>query len=147
MPKATLRDLAIRGKRLFVRVDFNVPLSTAGEVTDDTRIRAVLPTIAYALQAGASVILASHLGRPRGKVDPAYSLRPVAACLQALLGKPVRLAADCVGEATEAWARALAPGEVLLLENLRFHAAEEANDPAFAQALAQIGRASCRERV
>ena len=121
MPKATLRDIAIRGKRLFVRVDFNVPLSKAGEVTDDTRIRAVLPTLTYALQEGASVILASHLGRPRGKVDPAYSLRPVAARLQELLGKPVRLAADCVGADTEALAQALAPGEVLLLENLRFH--------------------------
>ena len=139
MPKATLRDIAIRGKHLFVRVDFNVPLSKAGEVTDDTRIRAVLPTLTYALQEGASVILASHLGRPRGKVDPTYSLRPVAARLQELLGKPVRLAADCVGADTETLAQALAPGEVLLLENLRFHAEEEANDPAFAQALARLG--------
>jgi 3-phosphoglycerate kinase len=139
MPKATLRDIAIRGKRLFVRVDFNVPLSKAGEVTDDTRIRAVLPTLTYAFQEGASVILASHLGRPRGKADPAYSLRPVAARLQELLGKPVRLAADCVGGDTEALAQALAPGEVLLLENLRFHPEEEANDSAFAQALARLG--------
>jgi len=139
MPKATLRDMAIRGKRLFVRVDFNVPLSKAAEVTDDTRIRAALPTIAYALQEGASVILASHLGRPRGRVDPAFSLRPVAARLQELLGKPVRLAPDCVGAEIEALAHALAPGEVLLLENLRFHAEEEANDPAFAQALARLG--------
>ncbi len=139
MPKATLRDIALRGKRLFVRVDFNVPLNKAGEVTDDTRIRAVLPTLTYALQEGASVVLASHLGRPRGKVDPAYSLRPVAARLQELLGKPVRLAADCVGADTEALAQALAPGEVLLLENLRFHPEEEANDPAFAQALARLG--------
>ena len=107
MPKATLRDIALRGKRLFIRVDFNVPLSKAGEVTDDTRIRAVLPTLTYALQENASVILASHLGRPRGKVDPAYSLRPVAARLQELLGKPVRLAADCVGADTEALAQAL----------------------------------------
>jgi 3-phosphoglycerate kinase len=107
-------------------------------VTDDTRIRAVLPTLTYAFQEGASVILASHLGRPRGKVDPAYSLRPVAARLQELLGKPVRLAPDCVGADTEALARALAPGEVLLLENLRFHPEEEANDPAFAQALARL---------
>lgn len=139
MPKATLRDIALRGKRLFVRVDFNVPLSTAAEVTDDTRIRAVLPTIAYALQEGASVILASHLGRPNGRVDPAFSLRPVAARLQELLGKPMRLAPDCVGAETEALAGGLAPGEVLLLENLRFHAEEEANDPAFAQALARLG--------
>ena len=139
MAKATLRDIAIRGKRLFVRVDFNVPLSKAGEVTDDTRISAVLPTIAYARQEGAGVILASHLGRPAGRVDPAFSLRPVAARLQELLGQPVRLAPDCVGAETEALARALAPGEVLLLENLRFHAEEEANDPAFAQALARLG--------
>src|SRR5215510_8822071 len=139
MPKATLRDIAIGGKRLFVRVDFNVPLSKAGEVTDDTRISATLPTISYALQEGASVILASHLGRPAGRVDPAFSLCPVAARLQELLGKPVRLAPDCVGAETEALAQALAPGEVLLLENLRFHAEEEANDPAFAQALARLG--------
>jgi len=139
MAKATLRDIAIRGKRLFVRVDFNVPLSKAGEVTDDTRISAALPTISYALQEGASVILASHLGRPAGRVDPAFSLRPVAARLQELLGKPVRLAPDCVGAETEALAQALTPGEVLLLENLRFHAEEEANDPAFAQALARLG--------
>src|SRR5262244_2877941 len=139
MPKATLRDIAIRGKRLFVRVDFNVPLSKAGEVTDDTRIRAVLPTLTYALQEGARVVLASHLGRPQGKVDPAYSLRPVAARLQELLGKPVRLAADCVGAETAVLAQALAPGEVLLLENLRFHTEAEANDAAFAQALARLG--------
>lgn len=139
MSKATLRDIAIRGKRLFVRVDFNVPLSKAGDVTDATRIRAALPTIAYALQAGASVILASHLGRPGGRVDPACSLRPVAVRLQELLGQPVRLASDCVGAETEALAQALAPGEVLLLENLRFHAEEEANDPAFARALARLG--------
>lgn len=139
MPKATLRDIAIRGKRLFVRVDFNVPLSKAGDVTDDTRLRAALPTILYALQEGASVILASHLGRPGGRVDLTFSLRPVAARLQELLGKPVPLAPDCVGAETEALARALAPGEVLLLENLRFHAEEEANDAVFAQALARLG--------
>jgi len=139
MSKATLHDIAIRGKRLFVRVDFNVPLSKAGEISDDTRISAALPTISYALQEGASVILASHLGRPGGRVDPAFSLRPVAARLQELLGKPVRLAPDCVGAETEVLAQALAPGEVLLLENLRFHAEEEANDPAFAQALARLG--------
>lgn len=139
MPKATVRDVALRDKRLFVRVDFNVPLSKTGDVTDDTRIRAVLPTLALLTHAGARIILASHLGRPRGKVDPAYSLRPVAAQLQTLLGQPVRLAPDCVGAETTALAQALAPGEVLLLENLRFHAEEEANDPAFAQALAQLG--------
>ena len=139
MPKATLRDVAIQGKRLFVRVDFNVPLNKAGEVTDDTRIRAALPTIQYALQEGARVILSSHLGRPQGKVDPAYSLRPVAERLQALLGKPLQLAPDCIGDATAALASALGTGEVLLLENLRFHAEEEKNDAAFAQALARLG--------
>jgi phosphoglycerate kinase len=139
MPKATIRDISIRGKRVFIRVDFNVPLSKEGQVTDDTRIRAVLPTLSYALDEGASIILASHLGRPRGKVDPAYSLRPVATRLQELLGTSVRLAPDCVGEAVEAMARALAPGEVLLLENVRFHPQEEANDAAFAQALARLG--------
>src|SRR5215470_15541982 len=140
MAKATLRDIAIRGKRLFVRVDFNVPLSKAGEVTDDTRISAALPTISYAFQEGASVILASHLGRPGGRVDPAFSLRPVAVCLQKLLGKPVRLAPDCVGAETEAMAQALAPGQVLLLENLRFHREEEANDDGFAQQLAVLAQ-------
>ena len=139
MSKATIRDIPIRGKRVFIRVDFNVPLSKEGQVTDDTRIRAVLPTLSYALEEGASIILASHLGRPRGKVDPAYSLSPVATRLQALLGTSVRLAPDCVGEAVEAMARALAPGEVLLLENVRFHPQEEANDAAFAQALARLG--------
>lgn len=139
MSKATIRDIPIRGKRVFIRVDFNVPLNKEGQVTDDTRIRAVLPTLSYALEEGASLILASHLGRPRGKVDPTYSLRPVATRLQALLGTPVRLAPDCVGEAVESMARALAPSEVLLLENVRFHPQEEANDAIFAQALARLG--------
>jgi phosphoglycerate kinase len=139
MPKATIRDVPVQGKRVFIRVDFNVPLSKTGQIEDDTRIRAALPTISYALQAGASVILASHLGRPQGRVNAAMSLRPVATRLQELLGIPVRLAPDCVGEAVEALARSLAPGAVLLLENLRFHAAEEANDAVFAQALARLG--------
>jgi phosphoglycerate kinase len=139
MPTATLRDIPIQGKRLFIRVDFNVPLTTDHHIVDDTRIRAALPTIVYALQHGAHVVLASHLGRPKGHVDPALSLHPVAARLQALLGTPMRFAPDCVGEAVEQCVRALAPDEVLLLENLRFHPEEEANDPAFAQALARLG--------
>lgn len=138
MSKATIRDISVGGKRVFMRVDFNVPLSKDGRIEDDTRIRAALSTVSYALQQGASVILASHLGRPKGR-QPALSLQPVATRLQELLRLPVRFAPDCVGAETEALARSLAPGEVLMLENLRFHAEEEANDPAFAQALARLG--------
>jgi phosphoglycerate kinase len=138
MPKATLRDLPVQGKRLFIRVDFNVPLNDARQVGDDTRIQAALPTISYALQHGASVILASHLGRPKGGVDPKLSLQPVAMHLEGLLGQPVRFAPDCVGAEVETLAQALQPGEVSLLENLRFHPEEEANDPTFAQALARL---------
>lgn len=139
MPKATIRDIAVQGKRVFIRVDFNVPLSQAGEVENDTRIQAALPTISYALQEGASVVLASHLGRPKGRVNPALSLQSVAARLQALLDRPVRLAPDCVGTEVETLAQSLSPGDVLLLENLRFHAEEEANDDAFARSLARLG--------
>jgi len=138
MPKATIRDVALRGKRVFIRVDFNVPLSKDGRIEDDTRIRAAVPTITHALQQGASVLLASHLGRPKGR-SAALSLQPVATRLQELLQRPVRFAPDCVGEEVAALARALAPGDVLLLENLRFHGAEEANEAAFAQALARLG--------
>jgi phosphoglycerate kinase len=138
MPKATLRDIPVQGKRLFIRVDFNVPLNNARQVGDDTRIQAALPTISYAQQHGASVILASHLGRPKGEPDPKLSLRPVAAHLEGLLGQSVRFASDCVGAEAEALARALQAGEVLLLENLRFHPEEEANDATFAQALARL---------
>lgn len=139
MSKATIRDVSVRGKRLFMRVDFNVPLDKARQVTDDTRIRAALPTIQYALQEGASIVLASHLGRPKGKADPAYSLQPVAMRLQEVLGQAVSLAPDCVGPEVEAQAQGLRPGEVLLLENVRFHSQEEANDTAFSQALARLG--------
>ena len=138
--KATLRDIPIQGKRVFIRVDFNVPLTKDKQVSDDTRIRAALPTIQYALEQGASVVLASHLGRPKGRVDAAFSLKPVAARLQALLGQPVQLAPDCIGEAIETLSRTLAPQQVLLLENLRFHAQEEANDPDFLQSLARLAQ-------
>jgi phosphoglycerate kinase len=139
MDKATVRDIDVRGKRALVRVDLNAPQDASGAITDDTRLRASLPTIQYLLDQGAAVILMSHLGRPKGKVDSKYSLKPIAARLSALLGKPVPLAPDCVGPEVEAMARALQPGEVLLLENLRFHPEEEANDPGFAQQLANLG--------
>lgn len=138
MPKATMQDIALQGKRLFIRVDFNVPLDATQQITDDTRIQAALPTLTYALDQGASVILASHLGRPKGRVEPTLSLQPIAAHLAALLGRPVRLAPNCIGAETEALTQALVPGDVLLLENVRFHAEEEQNDPAFAQALARL---------
>jgi len=137
LPKLTIEALDLRGKRVFVRADLNAPLAN-GEVSDDTRLRAVLPTLQLALKAGAAVVLASHLGRPKGKPSPEFSLRPVAQRLEALLGQPVELARDCVGPETEARARALQPGEVLLLENLRFHPEEEANDDGFARQLAAL---------
>jgi phosphoglycerate kinase len=139
MEKATVRDADVRGKRVLVRVDLNAPQDDSGAITDDTRLRASLPTIQYLLNQGASVILMSHLGRPKGKVDPKYSLKPIAARLSELLGRLVPLAPDCVGPEVEAMARALQPGEVLLLENLRFHPEEEANDPGFAKQLAMLG--------
>lgn len=139
MDKATVRDVDVRGKHVLVRVDFNVPLDEGGTITDDTRIRAAIPTIQYLLENGAAVILMSHLGRPKGQVNPKYSLRPVATRLSELLGRPVDLAADCVGPEVTAQAKALQPGSVLLLENLRFHPEEEANDSAFAKQLAALG--------
>ena len=135
--KKSIRDIQVDGHRVLVRVDFNVPLRD-GVITDDTRIRGALPTIRALLDAGGRVILASHLGRPKGQVVPSMSLRPVAAHLEKLLGCPVRFAADCIGADAEAAADALGKGEVLLLENVRFHSEETANDPAFAAALARL---------
>ncbi len=132
----TVQDLDVSGKTVFIRVDFNVPLS-GGEVADDTRIRAALPTIRYCLERNARVVLASHLGRPKGKPDPALSLAPVARRLGELLGKPVIMADDCIGDSVRKLVSALEPGQVLLLENLRFHKGEKANDPDFAAALAE----------
>ncbi len=135
----SIRELDLAGKRLFIRVDFNVPLDKkTGAVKDDARIRAAIPTIALARAAGAKIILASHLGRPDGAVVPALSLKPVAARLAQLLGAPVQSADDCVGEAVQAQVAKLAGGDVLLLENLRFHAEEEENGEAFSRALASL---------
>ncbi len=137
MSTLSIRDLDLAGKRVFIRVDFNVPLANGGqEITSDKRIRASLPTIRYALEKGAGVILASHLGRPKGKPNPEMSLKPIAARLGELLGKPVAMAPDCVGPTVEAMLPK--PGEVLLLENLRFHAEEEKNDPEFSKQLAKL---------
>jgi phosphoglycerate kinase len=140
MSYLSIRDLSLDGKRVFIRVDFNVPLQKNDkgdmEITSDKRIKASLPTIQYALEHGAGVILASHLGRPKGKPNPEMSLKPVAARLQELLGRPVTMAPDCVGPTVEALKPA--PGQVLLLENLRFHPEEEKNDPAFAKQLAAL---------
>ena len=136
--KRTIKDIQdFNGKRVLVRVDFNVPLKN-GQITDDTRIRAALPTIEYLLSKGASVALMSHLGRPKG-VDPSQSLKPAAARLGELIKRPVQFAEDCVGEPAESKSKALKPGDVLLLENLRFHKEEEKNDPAFAKQLAANG--------
>src|SRR5205807_4359065 len=137
MKKLSIRDVELKSKRVFIRVDFNVPIKD-GKVEDDTRIRAAIPTIKYATEYGARVVLASHLGRPKGQRVDKYSLRPVADHLSELLGKSVSFAEDCIGEAAETKAKALSDGEVLLLENLRFHAEEEKNDEQFAKQLASL---------
>ena len=138
MSTLSIRDLSLTGRRVFLRVDFNVPLGPGGqEITSDKRIRASLPSIQYALDHGAGVVLASHLGRPKGKPNPEMSLKPVAEKLASLLGRPVAMAPDCVGPEVEAMLPQ--PGEVLLLENLRYHAEEEKNDPAFSKLLARLG--------
>jgi phosphoglycerate kinase len=137
--KKTIKDIDLKGKRVLIRVDFNVPLDDKLKITDDIRIRAALPTIKYALDKGAKVILMSHLGRPDGKVVESMRLTPVAKRLEELLGKKITKTDDCIGDAVRNTAAAMKPGDVVLLENLRFHAQEESNDPAFAKELASLG--------
>ena len=138
MEKKTLCDLELNGKKALVRVDYNVPMDAEGNITDDTRITASLDTLRYLLEHGAAVILMAHLGRPKGEVNKKYSLEPVAAYLSKLLDMPVAFAHDCIGEEAEKMAAALKPGEVLMLENLRFHKEEEKNDLGFAEKLASL---------
>ncbi len=137
MNKKTVKDIDLKGKRVFMRVDFNVPMAD-GKVTDDKRIKASLPTIKYVLEQGASLLLASHLGRPKGGPDPEFSLRPASEVLVRLLGIPVKMAPDCVGPEVEAMAKELKPGEVMLLENTRFHKGEEKNDLELAKQMASL---------
>lgn len=137
--KQTIDDVMLRDKRVIIRADFNVPLDDEHQITDDTRIRSTLPTINRAVDDGAKVILCSHLGRPNGKVDPKYSLAPVAKRLGRLMGKTILFAPDCIGPAVEGLVAKMQPGDVMLLENLRFHHGEEANDDAFSKALAALG--------
>jgi phosphoglycerate kinase len=137
MTKLTIKDLDLRGKRVFIRVDFNVPLKD-GVITDDTRIRETLPTLKLAIEKGGRLVLASHLGRPKGGPDPKYSLKPAAKKLEELLGKPVAFAADCVGPDAEAKSKALKDGDVLVLENVRFHPEEEKNGEGFSKQLASL---------
>ena len=138
MPKLTIEDLDLKGKRVLMRVDFNVPLDAGGKVSDDTRIRASLPSITHALSHGARLVLASHLGRPKGEPDPKYSLGPVARRLSELLGREVPLAPDSAGAEVRRLVAALKDGELLLLENVRFHPEEEKNDPGYAGELAAL---------
>ena len=137
MNKLSIRDLDLSGKRVFIRVDFNVPLE-GGKVAEDTRIRETIPTLRFAIEHGGRLVLASHLGRPKGKPEPKYSLKPVAARLSELLGKQIAFAADCIGPDAEAKSRALHDGDVLLLENVRYHTEEEANDENFSRQLAAL---------
>src|SRR5438093_558636 len=142
MAKLTVNDLDVRGKRVLMRVDYNVPLEEKdGQtvITDLTRIQETLPTLELLLKKGARVILCSHLGRPQGKREPSMSLRPIAQQLADLLRRPVAFVDDCIGEKAEKTAEALQPGDVLLLENVRFYKEEEANDPAFSEELARLG--------
>jgi phosphoglycerate kinase len=138
MNKQSVKDIKAQGKRVLVRVDFNVPMDEQQQITDDTRIRAALPTLRYLLGEGAKLILISHLGRPKGQVNSKYSLAPVAVRLGELLGQEISLAQDCIGPEVMEQVKALKEGQVLLLENVRFHAEEEKNNPEFAKQLASL---------
>lgn len=138
MDKKTIKDISLTGKRVLVRVDYNVPMNDKGEITDSTRMEASLPTLQYLLDQGAAVILMAHLGRPKGKVNPKYSLKPVAEALSRLIHRPVQFCPDCVGKEAKEAAENLGNGEILMLENLRFHPEEEKNDPKFSQELASL---------
>ena len=140
----TIKEADLKGKRVVIRVDFNVPLKN-GVVTDNTRIKAALPTVKYILEQGASLVVMSHFGRPKGQKNPDFSMAPIAKEFEALLGKPVKLAPDVIGDEVEAEVKALKPGEVLLLENVRFYKEEEANDPEFAKKLASYGDIYCND--
>jgi phosphoglycerate kinase len=137
--KKTLRDVELAGRRVLMRVDFNIPLSKRGDVTDDTRIRAALPSIDYVVDGGASLVLMSHLGRPKGQRNPAMSLKVAAYHLGGMIDHPVKFVEDCVGDEAQSAARSLKPGEILLLENLRFHEEETANDAGFSELLSRFG--------
>ncbi len=145
LTKQTINHIDVRNKRVIIRVDFNVPLDDAGQITDDSRIRAALPTINHAVDEGASVILCSHLGRPKGKPNPKFSLAPVAKRLQRLLDKPVVFAHDCIGDEVQSLVGQMKPGDVLLLENLRFHSEEEQDGEKFASQLASLGEVYINE--
>jgi phosphoglycerate kinase len=138
MDKKSLRDVSVSGKRVFIRVDYNVPMDKAGNITNDARIQATLPTLKYLLDNHASIVIGSHLGRPKGQPVAEFSLAPVAKRLAALLGKEVKFAPDCIGPVSTVMAQSLKPGEVLLLENLRFYKEEEKNDPKFSSELAGL---------
>ncbi|MBD3263661.1 MAG: phosphoglycerate kinase, partial [Candidatus Omnitrophica bacterium] len=139
MDKKSVKDIDLKGKSVLMRADFNVPLDKDGGVSDDNRIKAALPTVKYIIGKGAKLILMSHLGRPKGEVKPELSLKPVGARLGDLLGKEVKVLSDCIGEAVKAEVSSLKGGEIILLENLRFHKEETKNDPGFAKELASLG--------
>ncbi len=136
--KKSIRDINVSGKKVFIRVDYNVPMDKQGNITEDTRIRATLPTLEYLLSKNAAIIIGSHLGRPKGAVVPEFSVVPVAERLSALIGREIVVAPDCVGPEVEALAKDIKPGQILMLENLRFHKEEEKNDPEFSKQLASL---------